>query len=110
MPAIGDMPYLQLIRQLKEMRERLNTLPHNFDPEHTRDEFWYDQKISELKTLREQFEQASQRVIELRKLMDEHYLKTRKQYKYDLRWLDQRRKLSAHSLPVLPRVKQSMME
>ena len=90
MPAIGDMPYLQLIRQLEVMQKELCNNPDPANRQAVHDQFWYRQKITELKTLREQFEQATHRVIELRNLMDTHYHATRKCYKHDLRWLKQK--------------------
>ena len=102
MPAIGDMPYLQLIRQLEAMQKELCNNPDPASMQAVHDKFWYAQKIGELKTLREHFEQATHRVIELRNLMDGHYHATRKCYKHDLRVINrQRKKAQAHVVQLI---------
>ena len=100
MPTIGNMPYLQLINQLERMHYELENQEPCLKVNSNIDTFWYMQKITELKELRSRFEEAMDRVVEVRKMMDAQYFSTRSRYKAEQRWFKRKRKCS-------PRVKKT---
>ena len=78
---------MRLVTQLEEMGDELRK--HYLDMEissHISD-FWYMEKISELKFLREHLDQSLKRTKELRMLMDQVYRQTGAKYTQDIRWL-----------------------
>ncbi|HYG18909.1 MAG TPA: hypothetical protein VD816_08265 [Ohtaekwangia sp.] len=76
----------ELVRQLEKDR---NVVVH----QHV-NQFYYMQKIAELRTLAEQFAEAEERIVRVSGWIDEEYATLFRQWRKDLHWL----RLSRQSL------------